>query len=68
MSETKEIRFEVSREDAATLDAYCQATGKNATQLMRELLVKWSRAKRHEAMMICRMLTINPMAPDQDGK
>ena len=66
MSDTVEIRFEVPRELLVTLDAYCQARNMSKTAVMTELLSEWSAMKAHEWTLGCRMLGINPLAPDRN--
>ena len=66
MSDTVEIRFEVPRELLVTLDAYCQARGTSKTNVMAELLRDWSAMKVHEWTIGCRMLGVNPLAPDRN--
>ncbi len=61
-----EIRFEVPADEVAVLDGYCHATGKNRTDVIRGLLIDWSKSKLHEAIMICRVAGANPTAPDTD--
>lgn len=61
-----EVRFEVQPEEVAVLDGYCSATGKDRTQVMRALLSDWSDAKKHEAIMICRVSGVNPASPEAD--
>lgn len=62
----QEVRFDIPLNDLAVLDAYCSATGKGRTAVMAELLLAWTKAKRHEAMMVCRVAGINPMLPEHD--
>lgn len=57
-----EISFEVTSEEAAVLDGYCQAKGIKRTAVMRELLKTWSDNKHHEAIMICRVAGSKPEA------
>lgn len=59
-----ELRVEVPTIDLATIDGHCNATGKSRTDLVRVILGEWSEAKRHEAMVICRVAGINPFASD----
>jgi hypothetical protein len=68
MADTAELRMEVPRNDLAVLDGYCSATGRSRSDVVRELLGKWSSDKSHEAMMICRVAGINPTLPDGDRK
>ncbi len=59
-----EIRFEVPILELSVLDGYCQATGKDRTTMLREILGAWSLENLHVATLICRVVGVNPMAPD----
>lgn len=61
---TTEIRLELPAHECSVLDGYIQATGKTRTQVMRDILRMWSEAKRHEAILICRVAGCNPLAPE----
>lgn len=61
-----EVRFDIPLRDLAVLDAYCHATGKGRTAVMLALLQEWTEAKRYEAMMVCRVAGVNPMASESD--
>lgn len=61
-----EIRIEVPDDELAILDGYCAARGNGRTDVFRKLLKEWSEAKRHEAIMICRVAGINPVASESD--
>ena len=63
-----EIRWEATADETAVLDGYCSATGKNRTDVIRNLLKEWSKAKQHEAIIICRVAGINPVAPEGERK
>lgn len=65
MSKT-EIRFETDAEDVAVLDGYCAATGRARTEVLRELLAKWSEARIHEATIILRVAGRIPTLPESD--
>ena len=56
MSETAELRLEVPRADLAVLDGYCSASGRSRSDVVRELLSKWSSDKSHEAQTIMNVL------------
>jgi len=61
MAERKtEIRFEVAVSEVAVLDGYCQATGKDRTTVIREVLGTWSKEKLHVATIVCRVAGVNP--------
>lgn len=62
-----EVRFDIPLRDLAVLDAYCHATGKGRTAVMLALLQEWTEAKRYEAMMVCRVAGVNPMASESDS-
>jgi hypothetical protein len=63
-----EIRWEASIEEVAVLDGYCSATGKNRTDVIRSLLGEWSKAKLHEATIVCRVAGCNPTLPAGERK
>lgn len=63
-----EVRWEATSEEVAILDGYCSATGKNRTDVIRNLIHEWSKAKAHEAMIVCRVAGINPHAPEAGRK
>lgn len=63
-----EIRWEATAEETAVLDGYCSATGKSRTDVIRNLVKKWSKAKEHEAIIICRVVGINPVTSDPERK
>lgn len=56
-----EIRFEVMATELSVLDGYCQATGKDRTTVIREVLGEWSKEKLHVAILICRVAQVNPL-------
>lgn len=58
---TTEIRLELPAGECSVMDGYSQATGKSRTQVLREILQRWSDAKKHEAILICRVAGINPV-------
>lgn len=59
-----EIRFEVDAAECSVLDGYCQGTGRNRTEVIREILAKWSGDQLHVATLICRVAGRNPTAPE----
>ena len=61
-----EIRFEVDTSECSVLDGYCQATGRNRTDIFREILGKWSADQLHVAMMVMRVAGRNPTLPEGD--
>lgn len=63
-----EIRWEATNEEVAVLDGYCSATGKNRTDVIRNLLKDWSKSKLHEASIICRVAGVNPTSPEEGRK
>jgi hypothetical protein len=67
MAEKTELRFEMSASELAVLDGYCNATGRARTDVMREMLAKWSAEKLHESTVICRVAGVNPLAADSFG-
>ncbi|OGT02862.1 MAG: hypothetical protein A2143_05885 [Gallionellales bacterium RBG_16_57_15] len=63
-----EVRFEIPLEDLAVIDAYCLCNnGLSRTSVMSEILLNWTKDKRYEAMMICRVAGINPIRPESDS-
>ncbi len=66
MAKSIEIRFELPRDVAAVLDAYCQARSLTKTSVIVDMVREWSEVKRHEWILGCRMLGINPVAPERD--
>lgn len=63
-----EIRFTVDASAVAVLDGYCQATGKDRTTVIRELLEKWSAETLHVSTLVCRVAGRNPFASEGNGK
>ena len=61
-----EISFEVTAEEAAVLDGYCQAKGVKRTGVLRGILKDWSDEKHREAIMICRVAGSKPVPPGTD--
>lgn len=59
-----EIRFEVPAQEVSVLDGYCQATGKDRTHVIRDLLGKWSADQLHVATLILRVAGRNPTQPE----
>lgn len=60
-----EIRIEVPVEETYVLDGVCQATGKNRTEVVRELLRDWSEKQLHVATIVVRMAGRNPTSPEK---
>lgn len=67
MTDIAELRLDVPKSDLAILDGYCSASGRSRSEVIRELLSKWSADKAHEATMICRVAGINP-SQAEDGR
>lgn len=63
---TTELRLELPADEVAVLDGYTQATGKNRTQVVRDILKLWSEAKLHEATLILRVAGRNPGTSGSD--
>jgi hypothetical protein len=59
-----DLRIEVPSDALAVVDGYCQATGRHRNDVVAEILAKWSDARLHESMVICRMVRVNPLASD----
>jgi len=59
-----EISFEVTADEAAVLDGYCQAKGIKRPVVMRRLLRDWSEEKLHESIFVCRVTGVNPTDPE----
>jgi hypothetical protein len=59
-----EIRFEVDPLELAVLDGHCSSEGMCRTEVLKELLVEWSRKRLNSAIVICRVAGVNPMRSD----
>ena len=55
-----ELRVELLKSEMEVLNAYKQATGATSKDVIRELLGEWSKKKRHEWTVGCRIAGINP--------
>lgn len=64
VASVSEIRFELPDEVLRVLDGYCNATGRNRTDVIREHMSVWAEQKVHEAILIMRTTGINPHSPD----
>lgn len=53
--------------DMAVIDAFCSATGRCRTEVVREILGVWTDKKRHEAMLIMRVSGRNPVRSESDS-
>ena len=62
-----ELRFEMSDDDMAVIDAYCSATGRCRTEVIREILSNWAKDKLHEATLIIRVSGRNPARSESDS-
>ena len=56
-----EIRFEMDDHDMAVIDAFCSATGRCRTEVVREILGAWAEKKIHESMLVMRVAGRNPV-------
>lgn len=63
-----EIRFEAADQDVAVLDGYCSARGKCRTEVIKQILEEWSKAKLHEATLIVRVAGSNPVKSEEGRK
>jgi hypothetical protein len=61
-----EIRTEIPDEECAVIDAFCSATGKHRTDVVRELISVWSANKLHEATLIMRVHNGNTTISDRE--
>lgn len=61
-----EIRTEIPDEECSILDAFCSATGRHRTDVVRELLSDWSEKKLHEATLIMRVHNGNTVISDSN--
>ena len=59
-----ELRVDVDETDMAVLGGYVMATGTSKAEVIRKLLKQWSDSKMHEAIVICRMTRVNPLATE----
>lgn len=62
-----ELRFEMPNEDVAVIDAYCSATGRCRTEVVKEILAIWAKDKLHEATLIMRVSGRNPVRSECDS-
>jgi len=62
-----EIRFEIDDQDMAVIDAYCSATGRCRTEVVREILGAWAEKKIHESMLVMRVAGRNPVRSESDS-
>ena len=60
-----EIRFELSVDDVAVLDGYCQGGGLDRATVMRRILREWSEQQLHVATLICRTTGRNPFQAER---
>lgn len=65
MSDRSELRVEVPREELAVLDGYCSATGRDRSDLVRQVLREWSDKQLHIATIVVRVAGGNP--PQSEG-
>lgn len=56
-----ELRFEMQADDIAVIDAYCSATGRCRSDVVREILALWAKEKLHEATLILRVAGHTPV-------
>lgn len=68
MPDRTEVRIELEPDDLRVLDGYVNATGKSRTDVIRGLIREWADRKLHEAILICRVAVVNPVAPDADRR
>lgn len=61
-----ELRFEMPDEDVGVIDAFCSATGRSRTDVVRDILTVWTKDKLHEATLIIRVSGRNPVRPESD--
>lgn len=59
-----EIRFDMDSDDLSILDGYVSASGSSRTEVIKELVRKWSADKLHESIVICRLARVNPLEPE----
>lgn len=57
-----EIRFDAKPDTVAVIDGFCSATGKCRTTFINDILESWAKEKLHEAMVVCRVAGVDPMA------
>lgn len=62
-----EVRFDIPLDDLAVLDAYCHCNSLSRTSVISRLLQDWTKAKRYEAMMVCRVAGINPIRSESNS-
>jgi Ribbon-helix-helix protein, copG family len=64
VSTRTELRVELPAEEVAVLDGHCQATGRDRTHVVRQILREWSDAELHRAIVICRVAGRHPADPE----
>jgi len=61
-----ELRVELLKSELSVLYAHRQATGIPLKVTVREMVLEWSRKKKHEWIVGCRVAGINPDGPDME--
>lgn len=61
-----ELRVEVPRDELSVLDGYCSATGRDRTDVLRQVLREWSEKQLHVATVIVRVAGGNPPQSERD--
>jgi len=61
-TESVELRGPCPRDDVDFLDAYAMARDLNRMQLVNQIIREWCSARRHEHMVLGRVLRGNPPA------
>jgi len=61
-----EVRFEAKTDTVSVIDAFSQASGSCRTAVINSILDQWAAEKLHESIMVCRVVRVNPLAPESD--
>lgn len=61
-----DLRVAMPPEELAILDGYAHGTGSDRASVVRQILREWSDRKLHEAIGICRVARVNPLATDTE--
>lgn len=64
---TVELRQQLAKEIVDTLDAVSMAREMERYELVEEILGKWAAEKRHESMLVARVMRGNGDGADTDG-
>ena len=63
-----EVRFEVEAYELATINAYCTATGKCRTEVIKSILGDWSEKVLHESTVVVKLTKGYPELSDSNRR